>query len=568
MSTTQEPIGGIDNATQQANREISEAYDKRVYTSNAFPFSSPGHMRAAAHLYGLSSVPLENARVLELGCAGGGNLLPFAVAYPNAHVVGVDLSSVQVEQGKQVVAALGVENLHLHTMSLTDITPEFGQFDYIVAHGVFSWVPPEVREAMMRILRENLSPLGIGYVSYNTYPGWKAGDIVRDAMLLHSHGVESEEARLSSAKAVLNLLSEGLATSNPLAPSLRAAVAQLRKQSDYYIAHEYLETFNNPCYLLEFVSLAGQHGLVHVGDAEPHVELSVTFGQNVQLNHSLVALGQSREMRQQYLDFAVGRNFRKSLVVHQERLEQVLVSPDLERLAELRWAGHFTETEPEANAPAGRRAFRSYKNRPLYTGEAAVLGIVETLSAAWPASLDFDTLLERVQPGLPKASDDAAARTTVLKALQTLFRLNSLRYAFEGSPYESAAGLADAQGSGAAAAEAGGAAATAQGGPRLIPGMAHIYKQREDPAFGVGTYNLWHDSVNVKLKEAEAFLLPYINGSHTRKQLATMLRDALSRGDFPSTDGKSLKGQRNLDATAEKIVGKLLDLLKRQGLLV
>lgn len=549
MTTDHTPAIELDDATQRANQEITEAYDKRVYTSNAFPFSSPGHLRAAAHLYGLTSVPLENARVLEMGCAGGGNLLPFAVAYPNAHVVGIDLSSVQVEQGQQVVRALGLKNLHLHAMSLTDITPEFGQFDYIVAHGVFSWVPPEVREAMMRILRENLSPEGVGYISYNTYPGWKAGDIVRDAMLLHSHSAQNDNDKLAAAKAMLNLLSDGIAANNPLAPSLRGAVAQLRKHSDYYVAHEYLETFNNPCYLLEFVNMAHEHGVMHVGDADPHVEMAVTYGQNVQLNHSLVALGQSRELRQQYLDFAVGRNFRKSVLVHREREAQVLVSPDLDRLADLRWAGHYHESEPEANAPKGRRAFRGYKNQPLYTGEAAVIAVIQALSAAWPASMDMDTLVAQARAGLApeQAQDDAAARKAVLAALQTLFRLNSLRFTLEPTPYDAAA-------SGDA--------------PALIPGMAHIFQQRQDPAFGVGNFNLWHDTVNLLFKEAEAFLLPHINGGNSRKQLATLLRDALSAGKVPNTDGKSLKGQRNLDALADKVVGKLLDLLKRQGLLV
>ncbi|MBV6273222.1 class I SAM-dependent methyltransferase [Alcaligenaceae bacterium CGII-47] len=549
MNTENTAALDLDDATQRANQEITEAYDKRVYTSNAFPFSSPGHLRAAAHLYGLESVPLENARVLELGCAGGGNLLPFALAYPQAHVVGVDLSSVQVNQGQEVVQALGVQNLHLHAMSLTDITPEFGQFDYIIAHGVFSWVPPEVREAMMRILRDNLSPNGIGYISYNTYPGWKAGDIVRDAMLLHSHGAETDDKKLARAKAMLNLLSEGIASSNPLAPSLRAAVAQLRKQSDYYIAHEYLETFNNPCYLLEFVNLADQYALTQVGDAEPHAEMSATYGQNVQLNHSLVALGQPREMRQQYLDFAVGRNFRKSLVVHQSRADDVLVVPDMERLADLRWAGQFTEVEPEANAPKGRISFRSYKNRPLHTSDAAVLAVVRALTAVWPASLSFDTLLERVRPELPGAEDDAAARKKLLDTLQTLFRLNSLRYTLEPAPYDAADTVVN-------------------DAPALIPGFAYIRERRADLEFGVGTFNLWHDSINIRLHEAEALVLKNIDGQRSRKQLATMLRDALSRGDVVSTDGKSLKGQRNLDATADKIVGKLLDLLKRQGLLV
>lgn len=552
LTTEHSPDINTEDSLQQANREITEAYDKQVYTSNAFPFSSPGHLRAAAHLWGLESVPLENARVLEMGCAGGGNLLPFAVAYPNAHVVGVDLSSVQVQQGQQVVQALGLKNLHLHAMSLTDITPEFGQFDYIIAHGVFSWVPPEVREAMMRIMRDNLSPNGIGYISYNTYPGWKAGDIVRDAMLLHSHSVEKEEDRLPAAKAMLSLLSDGISPSNPLAPSLRAAVAQLQKHSDYYVAHEYLETFNNPCYLLEFVNMANEHGVEHVGDADPHVEMAATYGRNVQLNHSLVGLGQPRVLRQQYLDFAVGRNFRKSLIVHAERAGQILNSPNLEALADLRWAGHFTETDAPANSPKNHWHFRSHKNQPLHTSEAPVLAVVRALTRVWPASMGFDALVADAKTDLiPKhAQDDAAARQAIMGALQTLFRLNSLRFTLEPTPYENRGSAANGD------------------APALIPGFAHILEQRNDPAFGVGTYNLWHDTVNLRLHEAEAYLLSHINGSNTRKQLATLLRDALTAGKVPATDGKSLKGQRNLDAVADKIVGRLLDLLKRQGLLL
>lgn len=435
-------------------------------------------------------------------------------------------------------------------MSLTDITPEFGQFDYIVAHGVFSWVPPEVRDAMMRILHENLSPLGVGYISYNTYPGWKAGDIVRDAMLLHSHGAQNEQDKLASAKAMLNLLSDGIAASNPLAPSLRAAVSQLRKHSDYYIAHEYLELFNNPCYLLEFVNMADQHSLTHVGDAEPHVEMSAGYGQNVQLNHSLVAMGQAREVRQQYLDFAVGRNFRKSLLVHKDRADQIIGGePTLEHLADLRWAGFFTEVDAEPNAPKGRLSFRNHKNRPLHSSDPVVLAIVKALTQAWPASLSFDALLHQVTPNLPQANDPAEARAAVLKALQTLFRLNSLRYTFEPSPYESSD-------------------ASTPANPSLIPGAAHLFEQKQNPDFGIGMYNLWHDSANLQLKEAEAFVLSHINGTNSRKQLATLLRDALNRGTVAATDGKSLKGQRNLDAAADKIIGKLLDLLQRQGLLM
>src|SRR5690606_19432850 len=163
-----------------------------------------------------------------------------------------------------------------------------------------------------------------------------------DAMLLHSHSATNDEEKLASAQAMLTLLSDGLPAGNPLAPSLRGAAKQLQKQSAYYVAHEYLETFNSPCYFLEFADAAQQAGLAYVGDAESHSELSATYGQNVQLNHSLIAMGQPKVLRQQYLDFAIGRNFRKSLLVHHESVADVEVCPDLVLLRNLRWAGFIT----------------------------------------------------------------------------------------------------------------------------------------------------------------------------------------------------------------------------------
>ncbi|WP_323028811.1 class I SAM-dependent methyltransferase [Castellaniella defragrans] len=536
----------LDNTAGDVNRDIAEAYDKRVYTSNAFSYASPGHLRAAAHLYGLDTVPLEKARVLELGCAGGGNLLPFALAYPQAQVVGLDLSSVQVAQGQELIQALNISNLRLHAMSLTDVTPEFGQFDYIIAHGVFSWVPPDVREAMLRILRDNLSPQGIGYISYNTYPGWKAGDIVRDAMLLHSHNAQSDEEKLASAKAMLSLLSDGIWAGNPLAPSLRAVVAQLNQLSDYYIAHEYLETFNNPCYLLEFVNLAQQYGLAHVGDADPCSEMSAAYGQNVQLSHSLVALGQPRMLRQQYLDFAIGRNFRKSLLVHDDRESEIRISPDMDRLDDLRWAGHF---RPAPDAP---ERFQSYFNKPgrrWNTRDAVEIAIIQTLTEVWPASLDVPALTDRIRPALPQDLDEAGEHKAVLDTLQKLFQQNFLNFALEPTPYDRIPSADHAS-------------------PALTPGFAEIYRRCQNPDFGIGTFNLWHESVSPQLKPAEAFLIPYLDGQHSRKQLAILLRDALNRDTVPALDGKSLKGQRNLDALADRVVNGLLDLLVRQGLLI
>lgn len=530
------------NAPDTANLQIAKSYDDRPYTSNAFFYSSPGHLRATAHLYGVSTVPLAHARVLELGCAAGGNLLPFALAYPDAHVVGVDLSPVQVAAGQKIVKDLGVGNLTLHAMSLADITKDFGQFDYIIAHGVFSWVPPEVRDAMLRVCSENLSPEGIAYISYNTYPGWKAGDIVRDAMMLHSHGTQSEEEKLGRAKAMLTLLSDGLAASNPLAPSLRGAVGKLRTHSDYYVAHEYLEAFNTPCYFVEFVDTARQASLAYMGDAEAQTEMSATYGNNVQLNHSLVAMGQPKELRQQYLDFAVGRSFRKSLLVHEERQQSIAVSPELERLGDLRFAGHFTQVESEANSPAGTETYSDNKGRKLHTREQSVIAVMKTLTSNWPASVSMADLVTGTIDTVG-VTDEERHAAGIQKAVATLFKLGRLHISMEAGAYETKSSM------------------------QLLPGCAYLVEKARANALPIGHFNAWHDTVSMRLNDAEAYAVSQMSGSLRNSSLRKRLRDALHEGIVPNTDGKFLTGQRNLDATAQRILNRLYRLLTQQGIL-
>ncbi len=528
---------------------IARHYDEQPYQSNAFFYAAPGHMRATAWLYGVDTAPLPRARVLELGCAAGGNLLPFALAYPDADVVGVDLSSVQIAAGQRAAKALGVTNLTLHAMSLTDIDAGFGQFDYIIAHGVFSWVPPEVRDAMLRICRENLSPQGMAYLSYNTYPGWKAGDIVRDAMLLHSHGAASEADKLKRAKSMLTLLSDGLAPSNPLAPSLRSAVKNLQRFSDYYITHEYLETFNTPCYFVEFVNAAQQAGLTYVGDAESQSELSATYGNNVQLHHSLAAMGEPKALRQQYLDFATGRNFRKSLVIAAEREADIQATPDLQRLADLHVAGQFQEIETNEQTPAGARSFSDRKGRQLHSRDPAVIAVMNTLTQHWPQALDLASLTAETRAHTGMA-DDAEHEQQVRKAVKTLYQMGRLHLTREPNPVTQAGDT-----------------------PRLAPGYAALLTLTgatiDESGVVIGQFNVWYEATHLRLTPAEHWLVAQMaEGTIKPTALRTALRDALGRGQFPGPKGESLAGQRNLDATAQGMVQRLLDALRRHGLLM
>ena len=193
--------------------KAKKAYDEIPYFSAAFSDCSPVRIEAVAKFLGLKAASLKEARVLELGSSYGGNILPFAISHKNAKVVGIDISSHQVAEGNKVAKQIGLENftllernfLHMNEIDIK----ELGKFDYIIAHGVYSWVSPNVRDALLATIKALLSKDGIAYVSYNTYPGWKSLDILRDFMLFVSSGNDSKEA-LAHVKSELNFLQDYL----------------------------------------------------------------------------------------------------------------------------------------------------------------------------------------------------------------------------------------------------------------------------------------------------------------------------------------------------------------------
>jgi cyclopropane fatty-acyl-phospholipid synthase-like methyltransferase len=139
-----------------------------------------------ARLFGLSPKRVDESRVLEIGCASGGNLIPMAASLRRSAFIGIDFSATQVRQGVANIEALGLTNVRLLNMNLLDFGDEFGEFDYIIAHGVYSWVPPDVQAKLLAVGARQLAPDGIAYVSYNTLLGWNMRGVIRDAMLFHT----------------------------------------------------------------------------------------------------------------------------------------------------------------------------------------------------------------------------------------------------------------------------------------------------------------------------------------------------------------------------------------------
>lgn len=237
----------------QLKEQLSASYNETPYQSHPFPQSAPEHLLAVASLFGIQGIPIEQARILELGCASGGNLIPMALRFPSAQLVGVDISSTHIAEGQATIARLGLNNITLHHNDLTDITKSFGQFDYIISHGVYSWVPPEVQAAILRISGENLSLKGVAYVSYNTYPGWKYREVIRDAMMFRGAHRATPQERLSYARGMIDFLHENSPADSLTRKNIDDVLPLLKNAQDYYLLHEFLEHCNYPCYFKEFI---------------------------------------------------------------------------------------------------------------------------------------------------------------------------------------------------------------------------------------------------------------------------------------------------------------------------
>lgn len=303
----------------------SSYYDNLPYKSYSFPCSHPARLAAVAHLFGLNPPENKKFRMLELGSASGGNLIPLAMFYPEAEVIGVDYSQVQIEQGQKVIKALDLEKrVQLLCQSITEIDKDIGQFDYIICHGVYSWVPAEVQDAIIATIQNHLKPNGIAYVSYNVYPGWKRLEIIRDMMLYHTRQMSDNkpQERMAQGRAIVEFIRNLSHETSGIRQMIDAPWDGLKDKEDSYLAHEFLEPVNQPCYFLDFAEKLAAHDLTYLADAEP----AISFIQNLpeeKVKQLIQASHNSQVMLEQYMDFLYFRQFRKSLIVHQSAANSI-----------------------------------------------------------------------------------------------------------------------------------------------------------------------------------------------------------------------------------------------------
>lgn len=368
-------------------------YDKAPYPSAAFPQTHPNRLAAMARLFGVAAPSPKTARVLELGCADGANLLPMAQQLPEATFFGLDTSKVQIEAGRQALGAVGLANVELRVQNILEFPTTEGKFDYIIAHGVFSWVPESVREKIFAICAEHLTENGVAYISYNAHPGGNMRRSLRDMMMFHTRGFPDAKVKVQQARALLAFLAESVPTdNNAYGMLLKSELAAMNAQPDNFIVHDLLEDENTPFYFFDFVSRAGRHGLQYL--SEPNVSEMLAGNFPDKVRETLALLNNHIVAQEQYMDFLRNRAFRQTLLCRSKvELKRNLAPADFARFA---YRSLLTSAKGPVDFVAGTPvAFSTLQGTQISSSDPFVKAVLAVLVESRGASiLSYRDLLE------------------------------------------------------------------------------------------------------------------------------------------------------------------------------
>ena len=376
------------------NAALAERYDTIPYAAVPHALTHPDRLAAVATFLGMTPPAVASCRVLEVGCSEGANLIPMAAGLPSARFVGCDLSARALALGRETIAALGLTNIELAKEDLATLSARHGHFDYIIAHGVYSWVPAAVRDALFALARDRLAPCGVMFVSFNALPGSHVRQAVWE--VLH-HGVDhlaDPRARLDAARRLARMIGDGARPQHEADDALRAEFRATADRTDSALYHDDLAVMNEPVYFHAFAAHAARFGLKYVAEAELHTMSAA--GIAAEARAYLTTLEPLE--REQYLDFLRLRRFRQSLLCRTDAPADRAMQP--QRMH----AMHVSASESLLRAAAaGKAAELAGGLDPAGGGNGPTREFIDLLVAAAPAAVAVADLKRRFPPAaLPR----------------------------------------------------------------------------------------------------------------------------------------------------------------------
>jgi SAM-dependent methyltransferase len=367
-------------------------YDELPYPGAPFVQTHPNRLAAMAILFEMTPAPVEHCRVLELACGDGGNLIPMAFGLPESRFTGVDLAGSAIARGQELIDDLHLTNIRLLHRDIMDLSADFGEFDYIIAHGLYSWVPPHVRERILAICKSHLAANGVAFISYNTYPGGHLRDTLREMMLFHTRNVTSARERIKQARELMEFLVEAHPEEDAYSIFLRVELKSFLERKPEHFFHDELEEHNHRFYFHEFRRDASRHGLQYFSEARL---ISMQTGiYPEETSDKIRAFSQDDDLlREQYLDFLKLRTFRQSLLCHAEvKLE---CRPNPARVAKLSASSEARPSSAEVDIrSANPEEFKFPKGGKMSTNHPLAKAAILHLGRVWPQAVPFAELLQ------------------------------------------------------------------------------------------------------------------------------------------------------------------------------
>jgi SAM-dependent methyltransferase len=331
--------------------------------------------------------------VLELGCGNAAHLLSLATALPNASFVGMDGSERAITAGRELAREAGLERVVLHHADLRNFELADQKFDYVIAHGVYSWIPPEAQDALLAACRRHLAENGVVYLSYNTYPGAHARELVREMMLFHAGQITDPMLKVQRGIEFVRFVRSVQPAGSSLGATLDAELRRFSVGSAEYVFHDDFSEYNVPVYFAGLAAHAGAHGLEFLSEADfsfvedPRVPPAVRAPLREFCPGDVVA-------EEQYLDFVAGTPFRRTLLVPQGApIDRTIPAS---RVLGFFLSAHLAPSglapELDSRAPA---TFGEQDRGQVVVEEPLAKAALVALCAAWPRALATREVLLR-----------------------------------------------------------------------------------------------------------------------------------------------------------------------------
>jgi methyltransferase-like protein/SAM-dependent methyltransferase len=395
-------------------------YDSVPYPSLAFLQTHPDRLAVMGTLFGVNPAAVEHCRVLEIACGNGSNLVPMAYGLPSSEFVGVDLAAKPVELARERIRGLGLKNIRIEAMDLMVVGPDFGEFDYIIAHGVYAWVPKAVQEKILAICKANLSANGIAFISYNTNPAGHVRGILREMMQLHGRCVLETANPVKQGRDFLEVIVKATDARSPWKALFEQELKLMFNRNENVVYHDDLGECFLPVSFGDFAEQAAHCGLQFLSEANLSDILEPELGAEALAALSQLAQGDLIAY-QQYVDFARYRRFRQTLLCHADlRLRREEVPAHARKLLVA------SPLKATAERPDGAVEFTNTRGADtLTTNNPAIIAILRRLEEIWPRAEGFEELANAMLPLVPEEQ-----RTEAVDGLaQAVLRLGANKLA-------------------------------------------------------------------------------------------------------------------------------------------